>query len=125
MHTVKPVYSLIISRKQRVLKPKFDKKVSYTISIIVNNFFIKNPEAIISYICDDMDKKAKCRNKIFYKWYKSCSLPPDKYMINTNIDGVVYFGVLMLSSNSEKKKVLDYLKGELEDIKDKDIVFNS
>lgn len=126
MITTYPVFALYVVRAFKVSKPRYDQKVSKTISIVMNNFFIKNKDAIISYVCDDTDSKGLYRYITFQKWFNSCSLKPKKFMVSTGILGTAYFGAIMLQENHERQRIVDYLKSEMADFENtkKEILFS-
>lgn len=126
MITTYPVFTFYVVRVCKVSKPGYDQKVSRTIAIVMNNFFIKNKDAIISYICDDTDSKGLYRYITFQKWFNSCSLNPRKFMVSTGILGTAYFGAIMLPENHERKKIVDYLKSEMADYENmkKEVLFS-
>jgi hypothetical protein len=57
-----------IKRKQR-----FDMRVSDTIGSIIQEFLFTYPYKCPSFLCDDTDRRDKCRQKLFRKWAQSFS----------------------------------------------------
>ena len=47
----------------------YDEKVSITIAHIFKRFFKKNPQGILTYVCDSSDSKALYRYKLFERWF--------------------------------------------------------
>lgn len=46
-----------------------DPEIEITITAIINDFLLKNPELILHYVCDSVDLKQDFRKKLFDKWY--------------------------------------------------------
>lgn len=101
-------------------KPKgnlpFDKKTGLTIAEILNRFFLKNPEAIICYICENTDLKAFKRQVSFEKWFEANNKAPKKTLIKGEIAGLIYAGAIMLNQHPEKAKIKAHFDKELNDI---------
>ncbi len=111
------VYSFDLVRFTKCDKSEYDRNVSATVGHIINLFFDKNPDLILSYICDNADEKANKRQFSFSKWLKSFNREPRKVLIRASIEDVFYAGVILLDSHPEKNKIHEYFNSELEMLK--------
>ncbi|MBO9585136.1 MAG: hypothetical protein J7574_13325 [Flavobacterium sp.] len=48
-----------------------DPHIETTIITIISDYFKRNPNVIISYVCDIVDYKQDFRKRLFDKWYKN------------------------------------------------------
>lgn len=95
-----------------------DVKTGETIAAILNKFFIKNPNAVLFYICDDTDSRASIRQNRFRKWFETHNHVPKKILIAGNIFGMLHAGALMLENNSERSVIKTYLEEQLQQLID-------
>lgn len=108
------VYTFDLVRFTKSDKSEYDRNVSATVGHIINLFFDKNPDLILSYICDNMDQKASKRQFSFSKWLKSFNREPLKVLISASLHDVFYAGVVLLHSHPEKDKIYSYFNSELD-----------
>ena len=98
----------------------YDRRIGFTIAEILNQFFKKNPAAIIAYICDDADFKAMKRQNHFEKWFSSHNTSPKKTLIKAEIHNMIYAGAIMLAEHPEKNKIATYFTEELKKFNESD-----
>ena len=110
------VYNFDLIRYTKGDSVKFDRNVSATVGVILNQFFDKNPYGIISYICDNTDSKGRKRQFSFAKWLKVFNREPKKVLIRASILDTIYVGAVLISSHPEKDKVYLYFQSQLESI---------
>ena len=105
------VYSFsFVCENQENKSIKFDPCIGLTIGKILNEFFIKNPDAIIQYICENSDLKAFKRQKSFAQWTQKHNEDAEKVLIQAEIQDVIYLGVLLLKLHPERKKIKSFLQ---------------
>lgn len=110
-----PVYTFLLLKKKSDANEVFDRNIGMTVSEILNRFFDKNPKAILSYICDNLDKKGIKRQKSFEKWFSINNRDPKKALIKFEITNVIYSGAILLNSNREIIKIETYFKKEIKE----------
>lgn len=108
-----PVFFFAFSKKDVKINGVFDRGIGLTIAEILNRFFNKNPNAIICYICENGDMKALKRQISFEKWFLANNCDPKKILIKGEIVNIIYVGAILVSDNSETKKISNHFKREL------------
>lgn len=90
---------------------QYDPNVGNTVAEILNRFFKKNPNAIISYICEDSDNKAYKRQISFKSWFQKNSNSVNQLsLLQAEIKNVIYIGAVLSKQNTEKNKIKKYLQ---------------
>lgn len=107
------IFFFNLLRKQAGIKTRFDSKVSETVGVILNKFFVKNTGSIIAYICDESDGKGHKRQASFEKWFTKHNCEPKKMLIKADIASLVYLGAIMLSTNLDRENIERHFKREL------------
>lgn len=93
-------------------KPKtipLDITTGKTIAGLIESFLEKNPNALITYICDNSDNKGIKRLFNFSKWFSSNNPNKEKILFTVSIMDVIYSGTILKSNNPEKLKIKKYL----------------
>ena len=92
-----------------------DRRIHHTIIEIINSFFIKEPNGMILFYCDDSDKLGAARHRLFIKWMETFNInEPLKTLINVSIEDLGLYGSLLLDRNHhELDQVVQYLDGEI------------
>jgi hypothetical protein len=76
----------------------YDSRIEDTIVFAIREFFEQNPDAILLYICDSSDGKARQRNILFGRWYNKYGNDSIKRLnrkiFDTENDLVYYFAVI-------------------------------
>lgn len=108
------VYYFDLVRYTKCDKVQFDRHVSATVGHVLNTFFDKNPNTIISYICDNSDLKGEKRQFSFSKWLKVFNREPKKALIKGSVLDTFFAGAVLLKSHPEKDKIHKYFESELE-----------
>lgn len=85
----------------------FDRKIKNTIQYIIQEFFTKNPENSILYLCSQEDEKARQRKVTFSGWFQE--LDTDTYIKCDSPKELsfdkFYCSIILLKDNPNK----DYL----------------
>lgn len=115
-----PVIFFNFNRENKEAAVVYDRRIGFTIADILSQFFKKNPDAIISYICENGDYKAIKRQNHFEKWFSTHNESPKKTLIKAEIHDVIYAGAIMLVEHPEKKKVERYFTKEIKKFNDSD-----
>jgi len=116
-----PVIFFNFNRENKESAVIYDRRIGFTIADILNQFFKKNPSAIISYICENGDYKAIKRQNHFEKWFSSThNDSPKKTIVKAEIHDVIYAGAIMLVEHPEKKKVEKYFTKEIKKFNESD-----
>jgi hypothetical protein len=115
-----PVMFFSFNRENRNDPVIYDRRIGFTISEILNQFFELNPNAIIAYICDDADLKAIKRQNHFEKWFSSHNKRPKKTLIKAEIHNMIYVGTILLADHPEKSIITSYFSEELRKFKESD-----
>ena len=115
-----PVMFFNFNRVNKEAAVIYDRRIGFTIADILNQFFKKNPNAIIAYICEDSDYRAIKRQNHFEKWFSTHNESPKKTLIKAEIHDVVYAGAIMLVEHPEKKKVEKHFTKELKEFNESD-----
>lgn len=80
----------------------FDVRIEHTLISIVKDFFIKNPTAILCYICDGSDNFEIHRYRIFNIWYYR-HLLTECEKLNFDLSGLKIYGAVLISENNPYK----------------------
>lgn len=117
-------YSFGFERKGKFDSEKFnqpyDVKIKNTIIYIIEEFFKKNGEKALLYLCYPEDKYARHRSIIFSRWHKeelSGKIEHFKKNVTYNAEAL-YGGVLVLKENPFIHLLLDAIDGYINDITD-------
>jgi hypothetical protein len=73
--------------------------------LIISNFLIRNPDAILAYVCSDLDGQDRNRHVLFGKWYNQSSLKKNFNLLRRMI-GDIYCGVIY-NKNYPKHDVIE------------------
>lgn len=97
-----------------------DLRVRSTIVALLKEFFLKNPDALLYFLCDRVDAKQLARHRKFESWFLASGTNGlEKHDFQTTVEGITfYFSLIFLSSNSLKPyiaNVLDTLKRDVAD----------
>lgn len=98
---------------------KNDARIHQTIVKILQDFFLKNPEGIILYFCDDTDSKGKARHSLFEKWVQkyNCSTP-NKVLLNLTVDqSRIHISLLLNENHLEMDKIHLAIQNQLEELR--------
>ena len=93
------LFSFNFGPKEPLKNIPVDNRIQMTISKMLNDFFLKNPEAILNYICDNSDERAYKRHNHFMKWFEKNNVQSNKVLIKGTIPDVFYLGVIMMSEH--------------------------
>ena len=98
---------------------KNDARIHQTIVKILHDFFVKNPEGVILYFCDDSDSKGKARHNLFEKWVKKYNgISPKKVLFNLSIDqNSVHIALLINENHPEITKLLVAVDKQINELK--------
>lgn len=89
-----------------------DPLVSVTLSYILKRFFKKNPDRIITFVCDSTDGKESGRFKLFEKWFEMNNSRRLFYKENYYHKGDFnfYAGMIMKSNNPHRESAIKAFK---------------
>lgn len=98
----------------------YDVKVKNTIVYIIKEFFDKNGDKALLYLCYPEDEYARHRSIIFSKWHKEELLDQITHIKkNTTFnDEILYGGILVTKENPLLDLLLDAIDGYINDITD-------
>lgn len=103
------------------LLQKNDDRIHLTIVEILKDFFLKNPEGIIIYFCDDKDAKGKARHNLFTQWVKRYNSPPRKTLVNLSVDDSgLHISLLLLENHKERKALKVALQQQISELVEND-----
>ena len=75
-----------------------DQRIEDTIIFALDDFFQKNLDCIILYVCDSLDNRARERNVLFNRWYKKYAsdafVKLNRKIFDTENDMIYYFAVV-------------------------------
>tara|TARA_B100000508_G_scaffold55003_1_gene42590 strand:- start:10704 stop:11096 length:393 start_codon:yes stop_codon:yes gene_type:complete len=87
-----------------------DKRIGLTVAKLLNDVLQSDPKSIVTFICDNTDKKAKKRLKLFKRWFKAHN--EDKIALLIEFDDLFYAGVILCKNHPELDDIKTYLKEE-------------
>lgn len=104
--------------------PPKDFRTGDTIAWIVEAFFTNNPDAVLTYTCDDLDQKEYKRHIQFNRWFdrfNKGAIPLEKYdyqidvrLDQTDASGQTYYvnkvqytSIMLSAINSQRQALLD------------------
>lgn len=87
-----------------------DKRIGLTVAKLLNDVLQNDPKSIVTFICDNTDKKAKKRLKLFKRWFKAHN--EDKIALLLEFDDLFYAGVILCKNHPELESIKTYLKEE-------------
>lgn len=93
-----------------------DTNIGETIAVMMNKFFLKNPESILFYICENKDGRGFVRQNRFKKWFEKHNISPKKVLITGNISGLIHVDVLMLDINPERSIVRTHFEDHMQQL---------
>lgn len=111
------VYTFSFYPTRKTEKVAYDRIISVTIAELLNRFFNRNPNVIISYICDNSDLRAIKRQYNFEKWFISNNNDPKKSLVKGDIANVLYVGAILLKEHPEKNKIQEFFQSEIKQLK--------
>jgi hypothetical protein len=87
-----------------------DKRTGSTISKLIDDVLMSDQKYLITFICDDTDKKAHKRLKLFKRWFKSHN--HDKVALLIELEDLFYAGIILCKTHPELPKIRSYLNEE-------------
>ncbi len=76
---------------------RYDPRIKDTIISALKDFFLKNPDSIILYVCDSSDNRARERNMLFNRWFKEQTsieiVRLNRKIFDTESDKIYYFSI--------------------------------
>lgn len=85
---------------------KYDEKIKLTIVSFMAEYFSKNRDVGLLYVCDTADGYARHRRITFGRWYKEVNLPIEKFDCReTHVKAGLYTSIFVRKDNPLK----DYL----------------
>ena len=101
-------------------KERYDAKVKATILFIIRDFFGKNPEAGVLYLCLNNDEKARNRHITFSKWFRELGSGYEKFDAPVYYRKVgLYSSIVVLTKSARKNELkeafyytIEYWMGE-------------
>jgi hypothetical protein len=87
-------------------KPRYDSKVKQTIVYIIQDFFNKQPDDAVLYMCMNNDGKARSRHVTFNNWYRELNTDLEKHSSSSEQGNSGFYGSILLKSNNPNKKKL-------------------
>ena len=110
------------NEKAKSKKIKEDKRIGPTVVKLLDDVLRNDSKLIVSFICDNTDKKAKNRLKLFKKWFKAHN--EDKVSLLIEFDDLFYAGIILCKTHPELPKIRSYLNEEKVNFKkEKDKLF--
>ena len=103
-------------------KPKrTDTRVGDTIICMLQDFFHKNPDGILYFLCDSVDAKQLARHRKFEAWFLSTETKGlVKHNFQTTVEGLTfYFSLVFKSSNAHQQYIEHVLENLKSDVSDK------
>lgn len=90
------------------VRPPLDNKIPYTVAAIFRDFFAKNDEQIIIYICDSSDAKQAIRRRKFNQWVEF--FKGNEFLkIDLEIEEsskITYYNSLILRTNHPNRQII-------------------
>jgi hypothetical protein len=88
---------------QKISNRKYDGKIKGTILHVIQDFFQKNPDIGLLFICDSGDGYGRHRKITFSKWYKETNVPIEKFdCSDAHTKEGLYTSILVRSDNPLK-----------------------
>jgi len=90
------------------LPDRIDPRIRATIQYIIADFFKKNGQSAIVYICDQADGKARQRSLLFSRWFSELSdtyIKCDSHARYAEFD--FYSSIIIPNTNPDKGKLVD------------------
>ncbi len=83
-----------------------DKKVTDTVLQFLSLFF-QNPQNVLLYVCESIDRKQLPRKRIFDKWFlKYGHTALEKYDFSFSLDDVIITGAVIIDAKNTEREVL-------------------
>lgn len=99
-----------------------DPRIKATIIRFITDYFEKNPESGVLYICDPKDNLARHRRIIFGSWHKEVSKYIEKFDCKAHHARLGYYtSILVRIDNPQKQYFVDAFYRSLEDSLPEDI----
>lgn len=97
-------------------KKKKDPRIENTIIFALDDFFQKNPDCIILYVCDSLDNRARERNILFNRWYKKYAsdafVKLNRKIFDTENDMIYYFAVVFNQNFIQPLVIESFIEAE-------------
>ncbi len=104
-----------IPRKE-IKKNRYDGKVKATIISFITEYFEKNPDIGLLYLCDPNDGYARHRSITFSQWYKEFDFPIEKFdCLERHRKAGYYTSILIRSDNPLKDYYVEAFYRSLEE----------
>jgi Family of unknown function (DUF6169) len=87
------------------IKPTLDPKIPFTIAAIFVDFFKKNNENIVIYICDSSDNRQNSRRRKFNQWlqlFKEIDIVTAETEI-IDKDGTIYYNTIIVKADNSRR----------------------
>jgi hypothetical protein len=86
----------------------YDEKTKLTIIYIINEYFKKNGDNALLYICLNNDGKARHRNITFNKWFRELGQDYERYKSKIETEQLNFFSsILVKKDNRQKEKFIN------------------
>jgi hypothetical protein len=88
----------------------YDSRIEDTIVFAIREFFERNPDSILLYVCDSSDGKARHRNILFGRWFNKYALANIKRLNRKIFDSendMIYYFAVMYDGNYIQPLILE------------------
>ncbi|MFN8346270.1 MAG: DUF6169 family protein [Spirosomataceae bacterium] len=83
-----------------------DKKVTDTVLQFLSDFF-QNPQNVMLYVCESIDRKQLPRKRVFDKWFlKFGHSDLEKYDFSFSLDDIIIRGVVIIDAKNTERELL-------------------
>lgn len=101
-------FILEIEENPDSVRPPLDAKIPYTVAAIFRDFFAKNDEQVIIYICDSSDSRQAIRRRKFNQWVELFKgnefLKIDAEIVESS--KITYYNSLILKTNHPNRQTI-------------------
>lgn len=87
-------------------RERYDARVKATILYIVREFFQRNPDKGVLYLCMNSDEKARNRHITFNKWFLELGTDYEKHDSPSSYQAVGLYSSIVVSSMSDQKSAI-------------------
>jgi hypothetical protein len=82
----------------------YDEYTKLTIVHVINEYFNKNGDNALLYICLNIDGKARHRNITFNKWFRELGQEYERYKSKTETEQLNFFSSILIKKDNQQKE---------------------
>jgi hypothetical protein len=95
-----------------------DSRIQQTVVHLINLFFERNENAVLSYVCDGTDDNEMKRLRLFERWFIKNNNSPIKVLLKIEVAPNILGGVILVKDNSFEEEITSKIERDINEFRE-------